>query len=337
MVRSRGILLAAVASQSVLAENGAKATYFNAGKWSGYNWMTSGQPTEPQRNTEDECGPLPPACWSNGGFACGPGDGSAGGKDQVKNNGDSMVLTCTAKDGDGKTKPASSYAQLYMSNTNVTDGEKFSQEVMDKQRKFKYGDFVWHIDSLEIDGKKSVSFPQNLVIGLYLYSPNMKFNGNVDCTHELDVEFANWGKPLAFTSWPEAISTGKADQPIRESTAFAQQADNSCIGMRWEEGAVTYYRWQGASAMDCTQQEIEACLSGKNTNCIKHAVPYSHKKGSCKPGTISCIDTPITDAMTPSMNLWSNAPPKGIWGEAKLTLGAFHYFPVVHAHSVAIV
>jgi hypothetical protein len=90
---------------------------------------------------------------------------------------------------------------------------------------------------------------------------------------------------------------------------------------------VTYFRWQGANAMACTQQEIEACLSGKNKNCVKHAVPYSNQKGSCTPGTTSCIDTPITDAMTPSMNLWSNAPPKGIWGEAKLTLGAFHYFP----------
>lgn len=297
--------------------------------------MSSAQPTEPQKNTDDECGPLPAACWSNGGFACGPGDGSAGGPDQIKIDGDKMVLTCTAKDGDGKTKPGSSYAQLYMSNASVTDGEKFSQEVMNKQQKFKYGDFAWYIDNLEVDGKKNASFPQNLVIGLYLYSPNMKFNGNVDCTHELDVEFANWGKPLAFTSWPEAISTGKADQPIRESTTFQQQPDQSCVGMRWQEGAVTYFQWKDANAMGCTQQEIEACLSGKK-DCVTHAVPYSHHKGSCTPGTTSCIDTAITDAMTPSMNLWSNAPPKGIWGEAKLTLGSFNYYPV-HAQNVAMV
>lgn len=291
--------------------------------------MSSAQPTEPQGPTDDECGPLPPACWSNAGFACGPGDGSAGGKDQVTIDGDNMVLTCTAKDGDGKTKPASSYAQLYMmaNGANVTDGERFSQEVVNKQRKFKYGDFVWYIDSVEIDGKKNVPFPKNLVIGLYLYVPKMKFQGGVDCTHELDIEYANWGKPLAFTSWPEDISTGKADAPIRESTAFEQQPDSSCLGMRWEEGALTYFQWRGANAMACTQQDIEACLSGKKS-CIKHAVPYSKQKGSCKPGTTSCIDTPITDAMTPSMNLWSSGPPKGIWSEAKLTLGAFHYFPV---------
>lgn len=337
MAFSRSILLAGMSSQNAWAENGAKATYFNAGKWSGYSWMSSAQPTEPQKNTVDECGPVPPACWSSSGFSCGPGVGSAGGKDQIKVDGDNLVMTCTAKDGDGKTKPASSNAQLYMSNADVKDGDTFSQEVMDKQQKYQYGDFVWYIDTLEIDGKKDVPFPKNLVIGLYLYSPNMKFNGAVDCTHELDVEFANWGKPLAFTSWPEAISTGKADAPIRFSEAFKQQPSNSCVGMRWKEGGVTYFQWPGANSTACTQAKIEECLSGENGKCITSIVPYSNQKGSCTSGTTKCIDTPITDAMTPSMNLWSNGPPNREWSEAKLTLGAFHYFPVSRTQNATMV
>jgi len=215
-------------------------------------------------------------------------------------------------------------AQLYMSNANVTDGEIFSQDLVRKQRSFTYGDFVWHIDTFKLDGQPA-SFPGNLVIGLYLYSPNMQLNGAVDCTHELDVEYANWGSPLAFTSWPQEISTGRVDSPIRESAAFAQEPHNSCVGMRWEEGAVTYFQWQDSSAMGCTQEKIKDCLSGAMT-CVQHAVPYSHQKGSCSAGTTSCIDTPITDAMTPGMNLWTNA--QGLWHEARLTLGGFGYFPV---------
>jgi hypothetical protein len=337
MALSRSILLAAISPQNAWAENGAKATYFNVGKWSGYSWMSSAQPAAPQKNTDDECGPLPPACWSSSGFACGPGDGSAGGKDQIKVDGDNMVMTCSAKDGDGKTKPASSYAQLYMSNADVKDGEQFSQKVMNKQQKYTYGDFVWYIDHVEIDGKKDAPFPNNLVIGLYLYAPNMKFNGGVDCTHELDVEFANWGKPLAFTSWPGATSTGKVDEPIRYSQAFELQPSHSCVGMRWEEGGVTYFRWPGANAAACTQSKIEECLSGESEKCIKSRVPYSNQKGSCTPGTTACIDTQITDAMTPSMNLWSSGPPNGEWSEAKLTLGAFHYFPVSRTQNITMV
>merc|ERR1712048_646447 len=216
-------------------------------------------------------------------------------------------------------------AQLYMSNANVTDGEIFSQDLINKQRTFTYGDFIWYIDTFELDGQKVASFPSNLVIGLYLYKPNMKFNGAVDCTHELDVEYASWGSPLAFTSWPQEISTGKVDSPIRESAAFSKQPGNSCVGIRWVEGAVTYFQWQDTSVDGCTQSKIEDCLSGAMT-CVKHAVPYSHQKGSCTAGTTSCIDTPITDPMTPSMNLWTNS--QGSWHEARLTLGGFNYFPV---------
>jgi len=315
----------AVSVQVASAENGAKATFFNAGEWSGYNWMSSAQPTVAQSTADDECGAVPPACWSSGGFACGPGSGSAGGPAQVGRDGSKLALVCTAQNGDGNTGPTSLNAQLYMSNSNVSEGESFSQDLIDKQRTFAYGDFVWYIDTFELDGQPVASFPGNLVVGLYLYSPNMKYNGAVDCTHELDVEYASWGSPLAFTSWPEEISTGQVDMPIRESAAFQKEPHNSCVGMRWEEGAVTYFQWQDSSFSGCTQGQIDACLSGA-TACVKHAVPYSNQKGSCTAGGTSCIDTPITDPMTPSMNLWTTG--SGSWHEAKLTLGGFNYFPV---------
>jgi len=324
------LISATVLVPTCMAENGAKATYFNAGTWSGYQWMSSTQPIEPQKNTADECGDVPPACWASSGFACGPGAGSAGGNEQIQIDGENIILTCTAS-GNGIDTPSSLNAQLYMSSAHVVDGELYSQEVMNKQRKFTHGDFVWYIDKVEVDGQRrdlSDWQPTDpLVIGLYLYSPNLDFNGAVDCTHELDVEYAGWGSPLAFTSWPGVISTGIEGSPIRESTKFKSIPDNSCVGMRWAENQVTYFQWHSPNATDCTQDKIESCLLDLDPLCAHHAVPYSHMKGSCEPGGTDCIDMPISDPMTPSMNLWTTNVPN--WTEAKLTLGAFKYFPAI--------
>lgn len=104
------------------------------------------------------------------------------------------------------------------------------------QRRLGFGRYVFEVEG-PID-----RLDDNVVLGLFNY-PTSDVGG--DATHEIDIEFARWGRatnPIGnYTVWPAE----KGLKPTSKTYAFTLSGAGSTHRFDWSEGKVVYRSWQG--------------------------------------------------------------------------------------------
>lgn len=259
---------------AALAENGENSLYRYAGALGGFHWMSESQPLS------NDCTHIQP------GFAqsehCGPGNFRAEQANvEVVEKGFKLIARAP-------TDPQQvTNAQVYMCVSEeqcaALDGTTDMPAAVTNQRALGPGTFVYQIDSFN-SSLPDGTFPSQIVLGLYLYKPNMNIQGNVDCTDELDIEFAGWGgrSTVAFTTWPPPNSSIGYSQGTNTGLR-SEDMIPGCAGFRWTAGtSVQYGLWKPVNGA-C---DPEDCFGHPDCNVQEHrdAVP--------------------TDRMIPSLNLW---------------------------------
>lgn len=281
------------------AENGDHSTYRFAGSLGGYNWMSESQP---QTN---DCSKVEPAFVQSP--YCGPGLARAQ-QSNVELTSKGFKLTAKVPADRSQT----SNAQLYLcgsSDCASADGTTDMQTAVSKQLSFGPGTFVFQIDSFT-SNRPGGAFPNEIVLGVYTYKPNMDIQGNVDTSNELDIEYHNWyggDSSVSFTTW---ASTPIGEHMATTDTGIASaSAIPSCAAIRWFAGqSVMYGLWQ---AVDGQCDADRDCFSNPSNCVIKEHV-----------------DSRVpTEQMIPAINLWWFGHPEGIepGSEVSVTISNFSY------------
>ena len=163
----------------VLAENGDHSLYGYVGNLGGFHWMSSTQPTTNN-------------CTTIHGIArseyCGPGHFRTD-QANVQVHGNGFKLTAKAPHDPLQVTNAQLYLCASEKQCASKDGTTDMKTAVGNQMALGSGTFVYQLDSFsssQADGK----FPSQVVLGIYLYRPNMQMQGNVDGTDELDIEYA---------------------------------------------------------------------------------------------------------------------------------------------------
>lgn len=117
----------------------------------------------------------------------------------------------------------------------LRDG-KWSCAEVTLQRRLGFGTYEFEVEG-PID-----RFDDNVVLGIFNY-PTRDVGG--DATHEIDIEFARWGRaanPIGnYTVWP----VEKALRQTTKSFPFALTGAVSTHRFEWKTGRVDYRSWQG--------------------------------------------------------------------------------------------
>ena len=117
----------------------------------------------------------------------------------------------------------------------VRDG-KWSCAEVTMQERLGFGRYTFQVEG-PID-----RFDDHVVLGLFNY-PTPDVGG--DATHEIDIEFARWGRaanPIGnYTVWP----VEKALRQTSKSFAFTQSGTGSTHRFDWSSARVAYRSWQG--------------------------------------------------------------------------------------------
>lgn len=94
-------------------------------------------------------------------------------------------------------------------------------------------------------------FDENLVLGLFNY-PTREVGP--DATHEIDIEFARWGRPTNpignYTVWP----VEKGTRPASKTYEFRLTGSVSTHEFDWRPDRVVYRSWQGALPFSADQE-----------------------------------------------------------------------------------
>lgn len=296
---------AAVLSLSLVgcavAENGRHSTYGYAGALDGSHWMSETQPTT------NDCSDQPPDIRSP---YCGPGFSRAQ-QANVKASTKGFELTTTMS----ANRTEASFAQLYLCRSEAQcarrDGTTDLHEAVKNQQPLGPGTYVFQVDSFTSNYQDGI-FPNEAVLGLYLYRPNMTLQGNVDGSNEIDIEYHNWGpvgnSTVWFTTWPKSV-TGHGRMATTDSGVPSAAAFPRCMAFRWAAGqSVQFGLWplvDGAcDPEDCFGRDDCATTEHKSSQ-----VPIEH--------------------MIPAINLWWYGDLEAIPADASVsvTVSGFKFFP----------
>jgi len=283
-----------------LAENGDHATYRYAGALGAFHWMSESQPTT------NDCSKVQPS-FVRSPF-CGPGLARAQ-QENVKATDKGFKLTAKIP----ADRSQVSNAQLYLCTSKdicaSQDGTTDMKTAVDNQQPLGPGTFVFQLDNFT-SNRPGGAFPKEIVLGLYMYKPNMGIQGNVDTSNELDIEYHNWNggdSTVSFTSWPQTI-TG-AHLATTDTGVPSASAIPSCAAVRWIAGeSATYGIWPAVDGVcdpkDCFGKD--GCVTKEHSNS---QIPTEH--------------------MIPAINLWWFGSLESIATDStvSVTVSDFKYFP----------
>ena len=172
--------------------------YKYVGAFDDYHWMSESQPTA------NDCSKIMPPFVESP--YCGPGLARAQ-QENVEVTAQGIKLVARVPENRSQV----SNAQLYLCSSKDQcaneDGTTDMNTAVANQRSMGPGTFVFQLGGFT-SNRPGGEFPNEIVLGLYLYKPNMGIQGNVDTSNELDIEYHNWGggaSTVSFTTWPSTM------------------------------------------------------------------------------------------------------------------------------------